>query len=304
MTSPEPKLILTAQSCAVSVYARATDRFVKGQGTSACSDQEEAELAGRKLQLRARAERMAKTRRRIVEAAYDLHGTLGPARTTISAIAKRAGVQRHTVYQHFPDELGLFGACTAHGLAIDPPPDPAQVGAIRDPRARLRATLAQLYGYYRRNESLLSNAARDDPELMQRLMDTGVDWRDVPESIRRYSELPGELLNALAAGWPVRGTRRPHLRAVLGLALDFGTWRVLTRDARFDQDEAVELMVHLVSCAATASESAAIPLGARRDAHGTRRRTSPPALGRGSRASTARGSRASSPSPRPRPSPP
>jgi AcrR family transcriptional regulator len=236
-------------------------------------------LGSRKLQLRARAERMAQTRRRIVEAAYDLHCTLGPARTTISAIAERAGVQRHTVYQHFPDELALFGACTAHGLAIDPPPDPAEVGAIRDPRARLRATLAQLYAYYGRNESLLGNTARDEPELLQRMRDAGVDWRDVPESVRRYSELPSQLRNALVAGWPVRGMRRSHLRAVLGLALDFGTWRVLIRDARLDQDEAVELMVHLVSCAATASEGpAAMPLGARRAA--TRRRTPSPAQGR------------------------
>lgn len=212
-------------------------------------------MGGRKLQLRARAERMAKTRRRIVEAAYDLHCTLGPARTTISAIAKRAGVQRHTVYQHFPDDLTLFGACTAHGLAIDPPPDPAQVGAIRDPRARLRATLMQLYAYYRRNESLLSNTARDEPELLQRMRDAGIDWRDVPESVRRYSELPIELRNALVAGWPVRGTRgSQHLTATLGLALDFGTWRALARDAGLDQEEAVELMVQLVSCAGSATE--------------------------------------------------
>jgi AcrR family transcriptional regulator len=197
---------------------------------------------------------MAKTRRRIVEAAYDLHCTLGPARTTISAIAERAGVQRHTVYQHFPDELALFGACTAHGLAIDPPPDPAEVGAIQDPRGRLRATLTQLYGYYRRNESLLSNTARDDPELLQRMRDAGVDWRDVPETVRRYWELPDELRNALVAGWPVRGARRSHLRAFVGLALDFGTWRVLTRDALLDQEQAVALIVHLVICAATATE--------------------------------------------------
>ena len=261
-------------------------------------------MAGRKLRLRARAERMAKTRQRIVEAAYDLHCTLGPARTTISAIAERAGVQRHTVYQHFPDELALFGACTAHGLAIDPPPDPAEAAAIEDPRSRLRATLAQLYGFYRRNESLLSNTARDQPELLQRLRDAGIDWRDAPESVRRYSELPIELRNALVAGWPVRGTRESHLRAILGLALDFGTWRALVRGARLDQEEAVELMVHLVSCAATVAESAATPPGARGAASDrTRRRTTRPAPGRGSRPSTARRSRAPSPSPRPRPSP-
>ena len=263
-------------------------------------------MAGRKLQLRARAVRMAETRRRIVEAAYGLHCTLGPARTTISAIAERAGVQRHTVYQHFPDELALFGACTAHGLAIDPPPDPTAVGAIEDPRARLRATLAQLYGYYRRNESLLSNTARDEPELLQRMRDAGIEWREVPEAVRRYSELRVELRNALVAGWPVRGARRSHLNAVLGLALDFGTWRALARDARLGQDEVVELMVHLVSCAASASESPAVmALGARRAARNrTHRRTPSPAPGRGNRASTARGSRASSPPRRPRPSPP
>lgn len=212
----------------------------------------ETALGGRKLQLRARAERMAKTRRRIVEAAYDLHCTLGPARTTISAIAERAGVQRHTVYQHFPDELTLLGACTAHGLSVDPPPDPAEVGAIRDPRARLRTTLTQLYGYYRRNESLLSNAARDVPELLERVRDAGIDWSVVPETVRRYWGLPVELQNALVAGWPVRGRRGRHLRASVGLALDLGTWRALAREAHLDQAEAVELMVHLVECAATA----------------------------------------------------
>jgi AcrR family transcriptional regulator len=229
-----------------------------------CSDHKEMALGGRKLRLRARAARMAETRRRIVEAAYGLHCTLGPARTTISAIADRAGVQRHTVYQHFPDELSLFGACTAHGLAIDPPPDPAGVGAIRDPRARLRATLAQLYGYYRRNESLLSNMARDEPELLQR--HAGIDWRDVPESVRRYSELPTEIRNALVAGWPVRGTRRSHLRAVLGLALDFGTWRALVRDGQLEDERAVELMVQLVICSATAPGSRADRDGPRRKA--------------------------------------
>lgn len=82
------------------------------------------------------------------------------------------------------------------------------------------------------------------------MRDAGIDWRDVPESVRRYSELPIELRDALAAGWPVRGTRRSQLMAVLKLALDFGTWRVLTRDARLDQDEAVELMIDLVICTA------------------------------------------------------
>src|SRR5918992_694895 len=98
---------------------------------------------GRKLKLKRRAERMEETRRRIVEATVALHTTVGPARTSISAIAERAGVQRLTVYRHFPDEQSLFRACTSHGLAADLPPDPAAWRHIADPEARLRTALAE-----------------------------------------------------------------------------------------------------------------------------------------------------------------
>ena len=89
----------------------------------------------RKYELKQRAEEMAETRRRITEAAVDLHRTVGPARTTLSAIAKRAGVQRHTVYRHFPTETELFGACSAHYFTANPWPDcPVQVdGRLSDP---------------------------------------------------------------------------------------------------------------------------------------------------------------------------
>ncbi|MDP9375879.1 MAG: TetR/AcrR family transcriptional regulator [Chloroflexota bacterium] len=211
--------------------------------------------AGRKLNLKARAARMAETRQRIVRAAYDLHRTVGPARTTISAIAGQAGVQRHTVYQHFPDELALSGACTEYGLALDPQPDPAVLAGIPDPEARLRAALAQQYGYYRRNESLLANVLRDAPLLQQRLQAAGLDWRAVPEAVRRFFEQPDRLQDALVPGWPVHGTSGSLLRAALGLAVDFGTWRTLTRDQGLDEEQAVELMVKLVVCAARMPES-------------------------------------------------
>jgi AcrR family transcriptional regulator len=94
--------------------------------------------------LKRRAERQAETRRRIVEAAVDLHSSIGPARTTVSMIAERAGVQRHTFYAHFPDERSLFLACSGLTLERDPLPDPmgASVSrsALRPSIAGTRAT--------------------------------------------------------------------------------------------------------------------------------------------------------------------
>jgi len=114
----------------------------------------------RKYEKRARAEAEAQTRRRITESAVELHGTLGPARTTMSAVAERAGVRRSTLYRHFPDERALFGACSAHWAGENPPPDIGRWGAIEDPAARLDTALSELYAYYRRGRGLRGNAAR------------------------------------------------------------------------------------------------------------------------------------------------
>jgi AcrR family transcriptional regulator len=208
---------------------------------------------GRKLNLKARAARMAETQQRIVRAAYDLHCTVGPARTTISAIAERAGVQRHTVYQHFPDELTLSGACTEYGLSVDPQPDPAELARYADPEKRLCVALAKQYGYYARNESLVANVYRDAPLMQERLQDAGVGWEAVPEPVRRFLEQPARLREALIPGWPVRGARVSLLRAALGLAVDFATWRSLVRTQGLDEQQAVELMVKFVVCASPTS---------------------------------------------------
>src|SRR5581483_5501222 len=106
----------------------------------------------RKYELRRRAERQAETRQRIVEATVALHTTVGPAHTTIAAIAERAGVERPTFYRHFPTLPALLSACSAHGWATNPPPDPEPWLDIGDPEARLREALMQLYAYYERNE--------------------------------------------------------------------------------------------------------------------------------------------------------
>src|SRR5512144_370902 len=118
-------------------------------------------LMARTYTLKRRAEQQAETRQRIVEAAVDLHGTVGPARTTFSMVAERAGVQRHTLYAHFPDERSLLMACSALALERDPPPDPAPWRSIDDRYERLRAGLSEIYAWYERNADLTGCVLRD-----------------------------------------------------------------------------------------------------------------------------------------------
>src|SRR5919107_2705025 len=149
-----------------------------------------------KYNLKARAERYQKTRQRIVEAAVELHRTAGPARSTVTEIANKAGVERQTVYNHFPDELSLFEACSAHNRSLNPPPDPGPWGLIADPEERLRRALADLYGYYRRNERMLANVTSD--------AQVNPNTRKVLEPRVRHQE---RMRDALAAGWE-RGDAR------------------------------------------------------------------------------------------------
>src|SRR5512144_2278163 len=120
-------------------------------------------MATRKYDKKRRAEQETETRRRIVEAVAALHGEIGPARTTIKAIAERAGVERLTVYRHFADEGEIFAACNAHFQAEPPPPHPAAWAGVADPGARLRAALLAFYRHYRGGGDMLANALRDAP---------------------------------------------------------------------------------------------------------------------------------------------
>jgi AcrR family transcriptional regulator len=193
----------------------------------------------RKYELKQRAAEMAETRRRITEAAVELHGTVGPARTTISAIAERAGVQRHTVYRHFPSETELFGACSAHYFTANPLPDPQPWREINDPQQRLTHALDQLYGYYERTEPMFTNVLRD-LDLVDALQPTIVPLQDYL----------AEAAAILAVGWPTRGRRRRVLTTALRHALDFHTWRSLAGDGHITRAEAVHLATALVQAAA------------------------------------------------------
>jgi AcrR family transcriptional regulator len=198
---------------------------------------------------------MAETRERIARAAYELHASVGPARTTISAIAARAGVQRHTVYQHFPDDMTLFAACTSYGLSLDRPPEPDTLSHLADPQLRTKTALEQQYAYYRRNEALLANLDRDTPLMQERLQHAGLEWSALPEVLRAFSTQPARLNAGLAGGWNVPDARRHQFLAALGLALDFGTWRTLTGNQGLDDDQAVALMMEFVRCVAQSSTS-------------------------------------------------
>ncbi len=193
----------------------------------------------RKYELKRRAEKQEETRRRITAATVELHEALGPARTTISAIAERAGVQRLTVYRHFPDERALFAACTGHFQAQNPPPDPASWASVADVEERLRVALTEVYAYHGRTERMMEKVMRD--RQVHPLT------REFSEPYFRYWEA---MRDALAAGWNVQGPRRELLNAALGHALDFGTWRSLVRQQGLDEDQAIELMVCAARCAA------------------------------------------------------
>jgi AcrR family transcriptional regulator len=189
----------------------------------------------RSYRKKARAELEEQTRRRITESAVELHGTVGPARTSVSAVAERAGVRRSTVYRHFPDEAALFDACSALWAATNPLPDLDAWAAIEDPAARLESALGELYVFYRRNERMLSNLYRDETTM--------------PTVKEHFAEFGGYLVAArgvLVRGRRERGRARRRAAAAIGHALAFASWRSLTREQGLDDRDAAELMCSLV----------------------------------------------------------
>lgn len=189
----------------------------------------------RKYTLRRRAEQQAETRRRIVEAAVRLHSSIGPVQTTFTRLAEAAGVQRHTLYAHFPDERSLFHACTAHHLEEDPLPDASQWGEIRDDAERLRTGLGQVYAWYERNESLTAHVMRDVE--VDAVLSEVTDLRMGPHFAAWEKALGADRGNSARA-------------AMVQLALSFFTWRTLARVRGLGSAATVELMVAAILSAA------------------------------------------------------
>jgi AcrR family transcriptional regulator len=178
----------------------------------------------RKYELKERATKLAATRRRIVAATVGLHEEVGPSRTTISAIAERAGVSRPTVYSQLPDESALFAACAEQFAEHHPAPD---LDALD-----LAETLRALYAYYRSNARMLANTYRD-AQLLPALDLVLGEWRGYLNATRdRLSDALG-----------------PSSRAPIGHALAFSTWHSLAREQGIDDDRAVALMLSFVEAA-------------------------------------------------------
>lgn len=192
----------------------------------------------RPYRMKARAEQQDDTRRRITESAVALHGSVGPANTSMSAVAEHAGVRRSTLYRHFADEAALFVACSDHWAAQHPLPDPAAWAAVDDPAERLRRALTELYAYYEGGEDMLANLFRDF---------------DLVDVVREHFSPFLAYLNG-ARDVLLAGRDRPPLltRAAIGHTVTFTTWRSLSREQGLPQREAVALMCELVANSATA----------------------------------------------------
>ena len=197
-----------------------------------------------KYKLKRRAERQEETRLRIARAAAELHETVGPSKTTMSALAEEAGVSRPTVYSHFPDELSLFKACSSLDLSENPPPDPDPWAKIADPEERLRSALTEVYAYYLRRERIMYNVLRD----AQGDAEVNANVREVLKPLFAHWERMKEIL---ATAWEVseeRPQQQQLLRGAIGVALDFQTWRTMVREQGLTDEQAIELMVRMVRC--------------------------------------------------------
>ena len=197
----------------------------------------------RKYEQKRRAELQQETRRRIAEATLELHSSVGPAKTTISAIAEKAGVQRQTFYRHFPDELSLFRACSSLDLSENPLPNPDPWAQIVDPEERLRVALAELYAYFRRRERIMANVLRD----AEGEAEVNANVREVLKPMAARWERMREVL---CVGWevPDGASEKKLLGATIGVALDFRTWRTMVREQGLSEEEAIEVMARMVRC--------------------------------------------------------
>ncbi|HEY2437887.1 MAG TPA: helix-turn-helix domain-containing protein [Solirubrobacteraceae bacterium] len=192
----------------------------------------------RTYRLQRRAQSQEQTRRRITESAVELHGTIGPSRTSVSAVAALAGVRRSTVYRHFSDEAALFDACSSHWAAANPLPDVSVWSRIESPDERLGVAVHEMFAFYGRTQSMLENLFRDE--------------MTVPLVRERFAAFRGYFVgarDALMAGRGLRGLVRRRTRAALGHAIAFSTWKSLVQEQGLTDAEAAALLAALVAAA-------------------------------------------------------
>jgi AcrR family transcriptional regulator len=166
--------------------------------------------------MRKRALSQEETRRRIIEATMQLHEEIGPRATTISAIAERAGVQRLTVYRHFPDEAAVFRACTSHWLDLNPPPDPQSWESVADPWKRLDAALSAFYDYYAATETMWTASHRDLDAV-----------EALHQPMAEFAAYVTEISDSLAGSFRVERKKGISVKVTVQHALAFQTWKDL-----------------------------------------------------------------------------
>ena len=202
-----------------------------------------------------RTEKISGTHQRIVDAAVTLHGSIGPARTTIAGIAEKAGVTRLTVYRHFPDEEALFSACSTHWLSEQQLPDPEEWSRHTDPLERLTVGLSDLYRFYRGGEAMLTRIY--------------ADWNALPQTRRGALEYTNaHFRNVLLEPFPEQ-TRNSRFTATLSHAVSFWTWRSLCHDNGLSDDDAVDVMSTLITTAVRAPETPDAPIPENAGVRGT-----------------------------------
>jgi len=186
----------------------------------------------RKYQQNRRADQAQETREQIVQATVELHEKLGPARTSIKAIAEHAGVQRLTVYRHFPDEASLFMACTSHWLASHPMPAFSDWTGHDDPLQLTATALLDFYQHYRHNERMWTVAYRDvgEVEALQAPM----------AAVDGYLK---QICDQLLTAWNVKAKEKEQLSLTLRHGLRFSTWQSLKAENLSDK-KMVELVMH------------------------------------------------------------
>lgn len=190
-----------------------------------------------------RTEQVTGTRQRIVDAAVALHGSVGPARTTIAGIAERAGVTRLTVYRHFADDEALFAACSAHWLSLQRLPHPAAWSVETEPLVRLGTGLSDLYRFYRDGEAMLTRIY--------------ADLDDLPAAHRKVLAARNDhFRNVLLEPFPDADAR---LRAAVNHAVSFWTWRSLCHDNGLSNDDAVDIMTALIATTAALPSPSTAP---------------------------------------------
>jgi AcrR family transcriptional regulator len=191
----------------------------------------------RKYELKARAESQRQTRERIAKAAAELHELQGVSQTTVSEIARRAGVQRLTVYNHFPNLAKLLPACSAHYMRLHPQPTLDEAFAAEDPRERLGMVLEAFYAWYRETEAMLTSVYGDRASVPE-----------LDEFMRGTADRQlAELATNLAAGFGAHGDRDERRLALVAVALHFWTWQRLSVEG-LDDAAAADLMASAVAC--------------------------------------------------------